>query len=86
MTATPTCRPASCAAETSRIALGFSTAQPFSAASYPPNRPVTGEEEGAAAPAETPLRDAEVSEAELNRDYQDRPRNKLDVPAFLRKQ
>ncbi len=60
-------------------------AQPFSAASYTPNRPVTGEEEGAA-PAEAPLRDAEVSEEELNRDYQDRPRNKLDVPAFLRKQ
>ena len=59
--------------------------QPFSAASYTPNRPVTGEEEGAA-PAEAPLRDAEVSEEELNRDYQDRPRNKLDVPAFLRKQ
>ena len=39
-----------------------------------------------AAPAEAPLRDAEVSEEELNRDYQDRPRNKLDVPAFLRKQ
>ena len=61
-------------------------AQPFSAASYTPNRPVTGEEDGAAAPAEAPLRDAEVSEEELNRDYQDRPRNKLDVPAFLRKQ
>ena len=62
-------------------------AQPFSAASYTPNRPVTGEEEGsAAAPSEAPLRDAEVSEGELNRDYQDRPRNKLDVPAFLRKQ
>ena len=61
-------------------------AQTFNAASYAPNRPVIEEESAEMSAAEeTPLKDASFSEEDLRRDYQEKPKNKLDVPAFLRK-
>ena len=57
--------------------------QPFSAASYAPRRPVAAEEP---TPEPTPLGgDAAFGESDLRRDYNEKPKNKLDVPAFLRK-
>ena len=57
--------------------------QPFSSAAYAPRRPVAAEEP-AAEPA--PLGgEATFGESDLRRDYNEKPKNKLDVPAFLRK-
>ena len=57
--------------------------QPFSAASYAPRRPVAAEEP---TPEPAPLGgDAAFGESDLRRDYNEKPKNKLDVPAFLRK-
>lgn len=65
---------------------------PFSsaAASYAPRRPVPAEEADIeeepieAAPVEQPAQ-PDFTESNLRRDYTDKPKNKLDVPAFLRK-
>ena len=57
--------------------------QPFNSAAYAPRRPVAAEEP---APEATPLgSDAAFGESDLRRDYNEKPKNKLDVPAFLRK-
>ena len=56
--------------------------QPFNSANYAPRRPVMAEEPAA---EPTPLKDATFGEEDLRRDYGEKPRNKLDVPAFLRK-
>ena len=57
--------------------------QPFNSAAYAPRRPVTAEEP---APEAAPLgSDAAFGESDLRRDYNEKPKNKLDVPAFLRK-
>ena len=57
--------------------------QPFSSAAYAPRRPVAAEEPSAE-PA--PLcGEATFGESDLRRDYNEKPKNKLDVPAFLRK-
>ncbi len=54
------------------------------AAYYAPRRPMQHvmEEEPVAEPV--PLREATFTEGDLPRNYADRPKNKLDVPAFLR--
>ena len=57
--------------------------QMFSSAAYSPRRPVTPDE-----PVATPVpqnQEPVYGEDDVRRDYSDRPRNKLDVPAFLRK-
>ena len=57
--------------------------QMFSSASYSPRRPVTPDE-----PVAAPVPQGQepvYGEEDVRRDYTDRPRNKLDVPAFLRK-
>ena len=57
--------------------------QPFNSAAYAPRRPVAAEEpEPEAAPLGS---DAAFGESDLRRDYNEKPKNKLDVPAFLRK-
>ena len=56
--------------------------QPFNSAAYAPRRPVAAEEP---APEAAPLgSDAAFGESDLRRDYNEKPKNKLDVPAFLR--
>ena len=55
--------------------------QPFSSAAYAPRRPVQADEPK----AEQPAADATFGESDLKRDYNEKPKNKLDVPAFLRK-
>ncbi len=57
--------------------------QAFSAASYVPRRPVVADEP-VAAPVPQPQEET-FSEDDLRRDYTEKPKNKLDVPAFLRK-
>ncbi len=57
--------------------------QAFSAASYVPRRPVVADEP-VAAPVPQPQEET-FSEEDLRRDYTEKPKNKLDVPAFLRK-
>ena len=57
--------------------------QTFSAASYVPRRPVVADEP-VAAPVPQEKEDS-FSEEDLRRDYTEKPKNKLDVPAFLRK-
>ena len=54
------------------------------AAYYAPRRPMQHvmEEEPVAEPV--PLREATFTEGDLPRNYAERPKNKLDVPAFLR--
>ena len=56
--------------------------QVFSSASYSPRRPVMADEPVA---APIPQSDDVYGEEDLRRDYNEKPRNKLDVPAFLRK-
>ena len=57
--------------------------QTFNSAAYAPRRPVAAEEP---APEAAPLgSDAAFGESDLRRDYNEKPKNKLDVPAFLRK-
>ena len=57
--------------------------QPFNSAAYAPRRPVAAEEP---APEAAPLgSDSAFGESDLRRDYNEKPKNKLDVPAFLRK-
>ena len=57
--------------------------QPFTSAAFVPRRPVAAEEP---APEAAPLgSDAAFGESDLRRDYNEKPKNKLDVPAFLRK-
>ena len=57
--------------------------QPFNSAAHAPRRPVAAEEP---APEAAPLgSDAAFGESDLRRDYNEKPKNKLDVPAFLRK-
>ena len=57
--------------------------QPFNSAAYAPRRPVAAEEP---VPEAAPLgSDAAFGESDLRRDYNEKPKNKLDVPAFLRK-
>ena len=57
--------------------------QPFNSAAYAPRRPVAA---GEPAPEAAPLgSDAAFGESDLRRDYNEKPKNKLDVPAFLRK-
>lgn len=69
-----------------------SYASPFSSASYAPRRPVAAEEtdiEEDAVVADVPevkeSAQPTFSSADIRRDYSDKPKNKLDVPAFLRK-
>ena len=57
--------------------------QVFSSASYSPRRPIVADE-----PVAAPIpqqQEPVYGEEDLRRDYNEKPRNKLDVPAFLRK-
>ncbi len=56
--------------------------QAFSSASYAPRRPVVADEPVA---EPMPVREPTIGERDLRRDYGEKPKNKLDVPAFLRK-
>ncbi len=57
--------------------------QPFSAASYTPRRPIVADEP--IAETNTGVAEPVMGEGDIRRDYTEKPRNKLDVPAFLRK-
>lgn len=56
--------------------------QTFNAASYTPRRPVVAEE-----PMNQMVKPTEpaIDESDIRRDYTEQPKNKLDIPAFLRK-
>lgn len=57
--------------------------QVFSSAAYSPRRPIMADE-----PVAAPMpqqQEPVYGEEDLRRDYNEKPRNKLDVPAFLRK-
>ena len=57
--------------------------QMFSSASYTPRRPVVADE-----PVAAPMpmqQDSAFGQEDLRREYGEKPKNKLDVPAFLRK-
>ena len=55
----------------------------FSSAAYAPRRPVLADE-----PVAAPIpqqQEPVYGESDLRREYTEKPKNKLDVPAFLRK-
>ena len=55
----------------------------YTSASYAPRRPIMTDEP-VAAPIPQPRQDQVFSENDIRRDYQEKPKSKLDVPAFLR--
>ncbi len=55
----------------------------YASASYAPRRPIMTDEP-VAAPIPQPRQDQVFSENDIRRDYQEKPKSKLDVPAFLR--
>ncbi len=57
--------------------------QPYASASYAPRRPIMTDEP-VAAPIPQQRQDQVFGENDLRRDYQEKPKSKLDVPAFLR--
>ncbi len=57
--------------------------QPYSQASYAPRRPIMADEP-VAAPIPQQRQDQIIGENDIRRDYQEKPKSKLDVPAFLR--
>jgi cell division protein FtsZ len=57
--------------------------QPYTSASYAPRRPIMTDEP-VAAPIPQQRQDQVFSENDIRRDYQEKPKSKLDVPAFLR--
>ena len=58
--------------------------QIFSSAAYKPKQPVMADEP-VAAPIPQSSQEPAFSEENLRKDYTEKPKNKLDVPAFLRK-
>jgi cell division protein FtsZ len=56
---------------------------PYAAASYAPRRPIMTDEP-VAAPIPQQRQDQVFGENDIRRDYQEKPKSKLDVPAFLR--
>jgi len=57
--------------------------QQYTSASYAPRRPIMTDEP-VAAPVPQPRQEQVFSENDIRRDYQEKPKSKLDVPAFLR--
>jgi cell division protein FtsZ len=57
--------------------------QQYASASYAPRRPIMTDEP-VAAPIPQPRQDQVFGENDIRRDYQEKPKSKLDVPAFLR--
>ena len=57
--------------------------QPYTSASYAPRRPIMTDEP-VAAPIPQQRQEQVFSENDIRRDYQEKPKSKLDVPAFLR--
>jgi len=57
--------------------------QQYTSASYAPRRPIMTDEP-VAAPIPQPRQEQVFSENDIRRDYQEKPKSKLDVPAFLR--
>ena len=55
----------------------------YSSASYAPRRPIMADEP-VAAPVPQQRQDQPIGENDIRRDYQEKPKSKLDVPAFLR--
>jgi len=55
----------------------------YSSASYAPRRPIMADEP-VAAPIPQQRQDQPMGENDIRRDYQEKPKSKLDVPAFLR--
>jgi len=55
----------------------------YTSASYAPRRPIMTDEP-VAAPIPQPRQEQVFSENDIRRDYQEKPKSKLDVPAFLR--
>jgi cell division protein FtsZ len=55
----------------------------YTAASYAPRRPIMTDEP-VAAPIPQPRQEQVFGENDIRRDYQEKPKSKLDVPAFLR--
>ena len=59
--------------------------QPYSSASYAPRRPIMADEPVAAPiPQQRQNPNPVIGENDIRRDYQEKPKSKLDVPAFLR--
>ena len=59
--------------------------QPYSSASYAPRRPIMADEPVAAPiPQQRQNPNQVLGETDIRRDYQEKPKSKLDVPAFLR--
>ena len=59
--------------------------QPYSSASYAPRRPIMADEPVAApVPQQRQNPNQIIGENDIRRDYQEKPKSKLDVPAFLR--
>jgi len=59
--------------------------QPYSSASYAPRRPIMADEPVAAPiPQQRQNPNQVLGENDIRRDYQEKPKSKLDVPAFLR--
>lgn len=57
--------------------------QQYTSASYAPRRPIMADEP-VAAPIPQQRQDQVFGENDIRRDYQEKPKSKLDVPAFLR--
>lgn len=57
--------------------------QAYTSASYAPRRPIMADEP-VAAPIPQQRPDQVIGENDIRRDYQEKPKSKLDVPAFLR--
>ena len=57
--------------------------QQYASASYAPRRPIMTDEP-VAAPVPQQRQEPVFSENDIRRDYQEKPKSKLDVPAFLR--
>jgi hypothetical protein len=55
----------------------------YASASYAPRRPIMTDEP-VAAPIPQPRQEQVFGENDIRRDYQEKPKSKLDVPAFLR--
>jgi len=59
--------------------------QPYTSASYAPRRPIMADEPVAApVPQQRQNPNQVIGENDIRRDYQEKPKSKLDVPAFLR--
>ena len=59
--------------------------QQYASASYAPRRPIMADEPVAAPmPQQRQNPNQVIGENDIRRDYQEKPKSKLDVPAFLR--